>query len=113
MSGLSGRIRISGVLLSFLILSIYAHSASRPEKVIIDTDIGDDVDDAFAVALALRSPEVQVLGITFGLSRSCTLPSSRISFLRRTPQNLPVPRFVPTRQFRECQFHRFGLWVAV
>jgi purine nucleosidase len=37
--------------------------ASR-EKVIIDTDIGDDVDDAFAVALALRSPEVQVLGIT-------------------------------------------------
>src|SRR5205085_4436469 len=38
------------------------------EKVIIDTDIGDDIDDAFAVALALRSPELQVLGIstTFG-----------------------------------------------
>ena len=39
-----------------------------PEKVIIDTDIGDDIDDAFAVALALRSPELQILGIstTFG-----------------------------------------------
>ena len=37
--------------------------ASR-EKVIIDTDIGDDIDDAFAVALALRSPELQILGIT-------------------------------------------------
>jgi len=38
------------------------------EKVIIDTDIGDDVDDAFAVALALRSPELQILGVstTFG-----------------------------------------------
>jgi inosine-uridine nucleoside N-ribohydrolase len=38
------------------------------EKIIIDTDIGDDVDDAFAVALALRSPELQILGIstTFG-----------------------------------------------
>ena len=38
------------------------------EKVIIDTDIGDDIDDAFAVALALRSPELQILGIatTFG-----------------------------------------------
>ena len=34
------------------------------EKVIIDTDIGDDVDDAFALALALRSPELQILGIT-------------------------------------------------
>ena len=39
-------------------------SAAVPEKVIIDTDIGDDIDDAFAVALALRSPELQVLGIT-------------------------------------------------
>ena len=34
------------------------------EKVIIDTDIGDDIDDAFAIALALRSPELQILGIT-------------------------------------------------
>ncbi|HKW16592.1 MAG TPA: nucleoside hydrolase [Terriglobales bacterium] len=39
-------------------------SPSHPEKIIIDTDIGDDIDDAFAVALALRSPEVQILGIT-------------------------------------------------
>jgi len=39
-----------------------------PEKVIIDTDIGDDVDDGFALALAVRSPELQVLGVmtTFG-----------------------------------------------
>jgi len=37
-------------------------------KVIIDTDIGDDVDDAFALALAVKSPELQVLGVmtTFG-----------------------------------------------
>src|SRR5690242_21932782 len=35
-----------------------------PEKIIIDTDIGDDIDDAFAVALALKSPELQILGIT-------------------------------------------------
>ena len=39
-------------------------SPVAPEKIIIDTDIGDDVDDAFAVALALKSPEVQILGIT-------------------------------------------------
>jgi purine nucleosidase/pyrimidine-specific ribonucleoside hydrolase len=33
-------------------------------KVIIDTDIGDDVDDALALALALKSPELEVLGVT-------------------------------------------------
>ena len=39
-------------------------SVAGPEKVILDTDIGDDVDDAFALALLLRSPEIQLLGIT-------------------------------------------------
>lgn len=39
-------------------------SPSHLQKIIIDTDIGDDIDDAFAVALALRSPELQILGIT-------------------------------------------------
>ena len=33
-----------------------------PQLVIIDTDIGDDIDDAFA--LALRSPELKILGVT-------------------------------------------------
>lgn len=32
--------------------------------VIIDTDIGDDIDDAFALALALKSPELKILGVT-------------------------------------------------
>jgi inosine-uridine nucleoside N-ribohydrolase len=41
----------------------WAQSAA-PEKIIIDTDIGDDVDDAFALALAVKSPELQVLGVT-------------------------------------------------
>lgn len=65
----------SAVVLSFLFLILrpicYSQQASTtatPQKIIIDTDIGDDIDDAFAVALALKSPEVQVLGIstTFG-----------------------------------------------
>jgi purine nucleosidase len=34
------------------------------EKIIIDTDIGDDVDDAFALALAVKSPEFEILGVT-------------------------------------------------
>jgi purine nucleosidase len=38
--------------------------ANATEKIIIDTDIGSDIDDAFAVALALHSPEFQILGIS-------------------------------------------------
>jgi len=41
-----------------------AQMPSAPEKVIIDTDIGDDIDDAFAIALALKSPELEILGVT-------------------------------------------------
>jgi len=41
-----------------------ATGKAPPEKIIIDTDIGTDIDDAFAVALALRSPELEILGIT-------------------------------------------------
>lgn len=41
-----------------------AAPTSVKEKVIIDTDIGIDVDDAFAVALALCSPELDILGFT-------------------------------------------------
>jgi inosine-uridine nucleoside N-ribohydrolase len=39
--------------------------------ILIDTDIGDDIDDAFALALALRSPELELHGVTtvFGDTR--------------------------------------------
>jgi purine nucleosidase len=36
---------------------------SSPQLVIIDTDIGDDIDDVLAVGLALASPELKILGI--------------------------------------------------
>jgi purine nucleosidase len=38
--------------------------APNKTKIIIDTDIGDDLDDAFALGLALNSPEVEIVGIT-------------------------------------------------
>ncbi|HEY6285526.1 MAG TPA: nucleoside hydrolase, partial [Ktedonobacteraceae bacterium] len=36
----------------------------RKYNVLIDTDIGDDIDDALALALALCSPEIELLGVT-------------------------------------------------
>jgi inosine-uridine nucleoside N-ribohydrolase len=32
--------------------------------ILIDTDIGTDIDDAFALALEIRSPELELLGVT-------------------------------------------------
>ncbi len=39
-------------------------NSAKPQLIIIDTDIGDDIDDAFALAVALHSPELKILGIT-------------------------------------------------
>ena len=36
----------------------------RKQGILIDTDIGDDIDDALALALALRSPELEIRAIT-------------------------------------------------
>jgi inosine-uridine nucleoside N-ribohydrolase len=39
-------------------------SGVKKTKIILDTDIGDDVDDAFALGLALESPELEIVGVT-------------------------------------------------
>ena len=59
-------------LFAFLCITLLERAAlasteaqgARAEKIIIDTDIGSDIDDAFAVALALKSPQVEILGIS-------------------------------------------------
>jgi inosine-uridine nucleoside N-ribohydrolase len=57
---------LSAIALCLLFTGAHA-SVAQPQpakqKVIIDTDAGDDIDDAFALALALRSPELQILQI--------------------------------------------------
>lgn len=47
-------------------LASAAQAQIAPQRVIVDTDIGDDIDDAFALALVLASPEFDVVGITTG-----------------------------------------------
>lgn len=50
----------AGMLLFLLV--VVAGAAER-QKVILDCDLAGDVDDAFAVALLLASPEIEVLGL--------------------------------------------------
>ena len=41
-----------------------AGARAQPVPVLFDTDIGTDIDDAYALALILRSPEIELLGVT-------------------------------------------------
>jgi purine nucleosidase len=73
------------------------HHGAPPEKVIIDTDIGDDVDDAFAVALALRSPELEILGITTTFGDTETRAKLLDRFLAEAGRpEIPVAAGVPS-----------------
>ncbi len=52
---------IAGLLVA---ASLGAAQAPPRIPILFDTDIGTDVDDAFALALILRSPEFELLGVT-------------------------------------------------
>jgi inosine-uridine nucleoside N-ribohydrolase len=70
---------------------------ATPELVILDTDIGDDIDDAFALALLLRSPQVKLLGITTAFGDTelrARLVDRYLAAVGRT--DLPVEAGVPT-----------------
>jgi len=52
-------------LLAGLAFALTSLSAAQPRSpVILDTDIGTDIDDAFALALIINSPELELLGVT-------------------------------------------------
>src|SRR5271166_4537946 len=58
------RILCPGVFLLGIIVLPAALRAADKVPILLDTDIGSDIDDAFALALALASPEVDLQGVT-------------------------------------------------
>ncbi|MGC1871686.1 MAG: nucleoside hydrolase [Acidobacteriaceae bacterium] len=69
-----------------------------PQKVILDTDIGDDIDDAYALALVLTSPELKLLGVTTAWGNT-TLRAQLVEGLlcKTGKQNIPVFIGVPAK----------------
>ena len=97
-----GNLRSSGTarrcisLLGLCLLSVAGWGQAR-EKVIIDTDIGDDIDDAFALALAVKSPELEVLGVTTTFGDTETRAKIVDRFLGETGHaDIPVLAGKPT-----------------
>jgi purine nucleosidase len=95
--------------------SIAAHTppaAGTKAKVIIDTDIGDDVDDVFAVGLALTSPKVEILGITTAWGDTKLRARMVDRLLSETGAvDVPVAEGIPTQsktQFSQARWAEAG-----
>ena len=59
-------------------------------KIILDTDIGDDIDDAFALSIALNEPNCELLGVTT-VFRNAYKRAKMASYLIKTfNQNIKV-----------------------
>jgi inosine-uridine nucleoside N-ribohydrolase len=105
------RFGLTGGLISVLMLATISigraavgpHRQSDPHLdkvhlVWIDTDIGDDIDDAFALGLILRSQEVKVLGISTAFGDTETRARLVDRFLAATGETkIPVTAGVVTK----------------
>ena len=92
--------KISGQLgLLFIFLLFTAARAAEKKKIIFDTDLGGDIDDAFAHALVQISPEFEVLGITVadGPTEGRARASCRMLY-EAGQEHIPVAVGRPTRQ---------------
>jgi len=81
-------------------------------KVILDTDIGDDIDDAFALALALRSTEIEVIGITTAWGDTALRAKLANRLVKEAEaETVPVLAGVPTQSkatFTQSQWAKEG-----
>jgi len=64
---------------------------AQKQKVIFDCDLGDDIDDAYALALLLASPEIDLLGIVLDYGNTPKRAQIACRMLYETGQeNIPV-----------------------
>lgn len=98
-------------LLVLAAAGVEAQSGAVPrEKVIIDTDLGDDIDDAFALVLALRSPEIEVLGVTTAFGDTALRARMADRLLADTGHgDIPVAVGIATEKKTEFTQARYAL----
>jgi purine nucleosidase len=103
------------VLIALIGWTLYSPStwaqvrSPKPEKVMIDTDIGDDIDDAFALALAIRSPELEILGVTTGFGDTETRAKLVDRFLGEAGRpDIPVAAGAPTQTKNQLNQRRYA-----
>jgi inosine-uridine nucleoside N-ribohydrolase len=74
-----------------------AQAQTTRTPVIVDMDIGDDIDDAFALGLLLQSPEIEIVGITTAWGDTALRVRLLERFLRETGHgDIPVAQGITT-----------------
>ena len=76
-------------------------------KIIIDTDIGDDIDDALAIAFALNSPEVEVIGITTVFRNTDARAKIAANLLNLAGKNISIHAGCSQPIINRRMLHRF------
>ncbi|MGS0642898.1 nucleoside hydrolase [Xanthomonas oryzae] len=82
----------------------------QTEKVVVFTDIGDDIDDAFALGLLLRSRQLQVLGIASAWGDT-TLRAQLLQRLLQQAGRSEIPLAVGARTTSSIAFSQ-ARWAA-
>ena len=109
--------KIIGAAVAVLLIACGTAQAQPREKIIIDTDIGDDIDDAFALGLALSSPEFEILGVSASFGDTVTrakmldrmlgeLGHNDMPVAMGTPVNVNLNAFTQRRYAEGGQFAR-------
>jgi len=76
------------------------------QKIIFDCDLGGDIDDAFAVALILASPELEVLGLVMDYGNTPKRAQVACRMLYETGrEDIPVVVGRQTDEHYSNQFH--------
>ena len=113
------------LFLALLVSGVPAAAQPTPaesQKVLFDCDIGSDIDDAYALALLLASPEIELVGITVGHARTPDRAPLALRMLWETGLD-HIPVYVgretplvtlrdgkPHEQFAEAPYNRQFHW---
>lgn len=84
-------------------LSTPMYAAAPAAKVIFDTDIGDDIDDAYALALLLKSPEIGLVGVTTAFGDT-QLRARLVTRLLKETGNTGIPVYAGPKTPPKTQF---------
>jgi len=81
-------LNLSGIL---ILLMLSLNLFGQKQKVIFDCDLGDDIDDAYALALLIASPELDILGIVMDYGNTPKRAQIACRMLYETGrENIPV-----------------------
>ncbi len=95
MSSFYHRLASLGIVLTAMTATVFSHAQDTSAKaripVILDTDIGDDIDDSWALAMLLKSPrfDVRLITTTQGLgTQRATIIAKYLTIAGRT--DIPI-----------------------